>query len=207
MSYILDALRKSEEARKRGTVPDVLTVQEAIPQAPAGISRRAYVIAGMLVFAAGIGIWFGFLRAGGRPPAVQSRAAQPQPPSAAWRDNPSEGPATVTPRNGEKDIDVSAGTGIEDRPAEKTKNEALPSDAKRLYRLSELPEGVRKALPDFSIAAFLYSEDPFSRMVRINGRMLREGEDLSPGLRLEEITPDGVIMRHQDYRFSVNVRQ
>ena len=30
MSYILDALKKSEKEKNRGTVPDILTVQEPI---------------------------------------------------------------------------------------------------------------------------------------------------------------------------------
>ncbi len=247
MSYILDALKKSEEARKRGTVPDVLSVQTVVPPAPAGISRRAYLIAGTLILAAGFGVWIGLLRAGVQVPAVRQQGAQIQSPSAVGRNNPPEGDASETVRNRGGDTDVSpgsregkaeqspsqvvlphqtpagqmkrtssahtadrhvgSGSEIADKDAVKTHGEALPPAEKRLYRLAELPAVVRKTLPDFSIAAFLFSEDPSLRMVRINGRMLREGEDLSPGLRLEEITRDGVIMRLQDYRFSVPVRQ
>jgi len=32
MSYILDALRKSEKERQQGTVPDFMTVQDAMVQ-------------------------------------------------------------------------------------------------------------------------------------------------------------------------------
>jgi hypothetical protein len=40
-------------------------------------------------------------------------------------------------------------------------------------------------------------------MARINGSMIREGEYLTAGLKLEEITPDGVIFSYQNYRFHV----
>ena len=43
-------------------------------------------------------------------------------------------------------------------------------------------------------------------MARINDRMMREGQDLSQGLKLEEIIEDGVIFRFRDYRFFVGMK-
>jgi hypothetical protein len=43
-------------------------------------------------------------------------------------------------------------------------------------------------------------------MVKINGQMLREGQDLTDGLELKEITHDGVILSYQNYRFHVGLK-
>ena len=40
-------------------------------------------------------------------------------------------------------------------------------------------------------------------MVRVNEHMMREGQDLTDGVKLEEITRDGIILRYQKYRFYV----
>ena len=91
------------------------------------------------------------------------------------------------------------------KPLERTA-EPLPIAENRIYRLQELPDQLRRMLPEFAITALMYSGQPSSRMVRINGRLMREGEELPPGVRLQEVTPEGVILAYQGYRFSVAVK-
>jgi general secretion pathway protein B len=76
----------------------------------------------------------------------------------------------------------------------------------RIFNLKDLPSSVQQSLPPFSISVFIYSEDPAYRMVKINGQMLRESQDLTDGLKLKEITPDGVIFSYQNYRFRVGLK-
>jgi len=252
MSYILDALRKSERERKRGAVPDVLTVQEGMQQVR---SRRIlWPVIIVIVLCLNIALlmwWFApWKDDSGRTTAVEphadadtqlhdsvrpeispigqqeelsplhSRAEDlhsdsPQPPAAGGKR------VTTLPTLGVDRLpDTQPESGSRERGADKTKKEeisgdvhpseqsaaALPPAENRIYRLKELPETLRKTLPDFTITAFLYSATPSSRMVQINGIMLREGEDLSPGLKLDEITPDGIIMSSRTYRFSINVQ-
>jgi hypothetical protein len=40
-------------------------------------------------------------------------------------------------------------------------------------------------------------------MARINGQMMREGEYLTAGLKLEKITLDGPVFSYKSYRFHV----
>jgi len=40
----------------------------------------------------------------------------------------------------------------------------------------------------------------------INGNMAVQGELLAPGLSLEQITPDGVILDYKEFRFHQGVR-
>ncbi len=65
----------------------------------------------------------------------------------------------------------------------------------------QLPASVRARLPDIDIALHLYSDVVARRRVSINGRILRQGDHVTPELVLEEITPDGVVLRFEDVRF------
>ena len=47
----------------------------------------------------------------------------------------------------------------------------------------------------------LYSGKPKDRLVGINDRTLREGDSVEPGLVLEQITPDGMVLSYKGYRF------
>ncbi len=69
--------------------------------------------------------------------------------------------------------------------------------------LRDLPSSMRAGLPDFSFSLHYYTAEPSQRMVRINGRMLREGQLLQDDLLLEEITAGGAIFSHRDLRFEV----
>ena len=82
----------------------------------------------------------------------------------------------------------------------------MPEENK-IYKLIELPSSVRQSLPSFSVSALLYSSSPASRMVRVNEQMMHEGQDLTAGVKLEEITRDGLIFRYQKYRFFVATKQ
>jgi general secretion pathway protein B len=60
MSYILDALRKSERERRRGSIPDPLTVQEPLPHEKRKRAVWPFVImAALLINAVIFGLWFG----------------------------------------------------------------------------------------------------------------------------------------------------
>jgi len=51
-----------------------------------------------------------------------------------------------------------------------------------------------------------YANEPSDRLVSINDMRLREGEYLMNGLRLEKITPDGMIFSYKSYRFQRGIR-
>jgi general secretion pathway protein B len=103
----------------------------------------------------------------------------------------------VTPHNPEEtshSIAPSASEAVKDIP---------PPDRNRLYSLEELPPALRQKLPDFAFSVFLYTDEPDSRKVRVNGVMMKEGQYVADGLKLEEIIPEGVIFSYRNYRFRV----
>ena len=82
-------------------------------------------------------------------------------------------------------------------------NKSVTLGGNEAHNVEGLPLSIRQSLPPINISVSLYSDDPTLRMARINGSIIREGEYLSAGLKLEKITPDGVIFSYQNYRFSV----
>ncbi len=75
---------------------------------------------------------------------------------------------------------------------------ASPDDP---LELSALPLSVRQELPEISISAHIYSNRPSSRIVNINGHILREGSKINPDILVDEITETGVILKYSGYRF------
>ena len=76
----------------------------------------------------------------------------------------------------------------------------------RAMTMSELPLAIRQELPSMQISLHLYSTRPRNSFVSINSRMLQEGEDVAPGIRLEQITPDGMVFSYKGYRFRRGVQ-
>ncbi len=265
MSYILDALKKSEKERQRGTAPDLLTVQETV--LPEKKKRRVwpYILSAVLILNMGLAAyrlipWLSKNeKAGTDTVAVQTSEPktagplQPEvlrtvttraekrevpPPTNTTREKSLKTPLAITKKE-EKPVVQKAAVQSKTRelPAVikaaqpvQTLQQALkpeipasePShvspDVKpvqndpapvpgRIYQAGELPASVRQNLPAVNMSIFVYSEDPASRMVRINGQMLREGQYISDGLKVEEIKPDGVILNYKNYRFHLGRKQ
>ena len=64
----------------------------------------------------------------------------------------------------------------------------------------KLPLALQKELPTLSVSGFIRA-DGSEDMVLVNDRLLREGEEFSPGLKLEKTLADSVIFSYKGYRF------
>jgi general secretion pathway protein B len=236
MSYILDALRKSDQQRQRGATPTLLTAQvmAAEPRRP---ENWIYgLIAAVLV---GAGILIGWLQPWqSEPPvpegapiareviAAKSRESSPRPTAPAPVTAAPEPVSTDTNRNQARDRPApslsNAGTrgmppnavttAREVAPTPVPENPATagltdPASEQRAMTMGELPLSIRRELPSMQISLHLYSTRPKNSFVSIDNRTLREGEDLAPGIRLEQITPDGMIFSYKGYRFRRGVQQ
>lgn len=235
MSFILDALRKAERERKRASVPDPLTVQEPILAAKNRSSfRLAVIIAAVLVGALGSGVWFGVWY-GNRPTdhlksmrnamqttdsRVDTRQLGHEEQQLSVSEHAREkDPHQVSARrlgNSMKDKSPMAGRENDMKetlaappanviPAHETDKYIPPPDKNKLYRQAELPDALKQKLPDFSFSIFLYSDEPASRTVRVNGVTRKEGQYITDGLKIEEIVADGVILSYMQYRFHVAI--
>lgn len=229
MSYILDALRKSDQQRRRGATPATLTppTTAAAPERPA-LSLNALFAAALV--GAGILIgWLGPWRTdhpvpAPEPAALEQRGPRPAPaaplPEAAGMAEmdkatlapvrPSGTPAHAGTEASHAISGADAGvpgetaTPMTDKPAASEPADTGPEQG--VMALSELPPAIRREIPAMTISLHAYSSNPGDRYVMINDKLLRQGELLAPGLRLERITPDGVILGYMEYRFRRGVR-
>lgn len=78
--------------------------------------------------------------------------------------------------------------------------------ARGVVALSELPLAIQREIPTMSVQVHAYSDTPAERMVGINDLLLKEGDLLAPGLKLEQITPDGMVFGYKQYHFRHGVQ-
>lgn len=223
MSYILDALKRADAERDRGHVPG-LRSQPVSATAPARrrprAGRRALLWLGLLGLMAvllALGAWwFGAARPPSARPDVPPPAAAPAPVAApvpvpppaatpAPAAVPPEGvnaPATplLAPEIAPAPPPAARATGTAPAPAAAVPAISAPSP---VAALPELPAG-NGQLPALKISGSTYSENPAHRMLIVNGKVLQEGQEVAPGLKLEVIGPRSAVFNHQGARYNVN---
>jgi general secretion pathway protein B len=223
MSYILDAIRKSDLQRSRGAAPTLL-MSHAETGTPGRSLPTLYIAIALLVAGIAIGWWHPWQWQASSLPAapetvnnnspaqlVSPVPALPAPAPKFEREivlpKPIVAPAITTPAQAPlPNIAVVAPPAP--APAISTVDRATidaSSEAKTL-NFAELPPAIQQEIPRMSISVHAYSSQPKSRLVTIDDRPLHEGDNAGPGLRLEQITPDGMIFSYKGYRFRRSVQ-
>lgn len=78
------------------------------------------------------------------------------------------------------------------------------SSTVRAPALRELPDHIRRSLPAVAIGGYIYSGNPTDRSVMINNRLLREGDQVAPGLTLEQMMPKEAVLNFQGTRYRIS---
>lgn len=73
-------------------------------------------------------------------------------------------------------------------------------------RFGRLPYDVQTAISPLDLQVHVYDEDPRRCFVMINGATYAVGGEIKPGLRLEDIVPEGVVMDWKGERFLLTPR-
>jgi general secretion pathway protein B len=194
MSYILDALKKSDQQRQRGATPTLPTAQSTVTVPKQSFPVYYGVLAGVLL-CAGIAIgWLHPWQAEQPMHAAAPFAARPVPPTPNQVSPPLRPDQPGMANKPEQTLPVP---DMAPPPA----SPAVAVQDQKAVALSELPPAIRQEIPAMTIQLHSYSNKPINSIVSINSRMMKEGESLAPGLKLEQITPDGVIFSYKGYRF------
>jgi general secretion pathway protein B len=228
MSFILDALKKSESDRQRQGGPALFEVKVAPPRG----ALPPWAVAIAVLFVANLAVvgWL-LLRhspaaASAAPPAT-APAAAPATASAALPAAPSAAPAAAAgaavvasapaPQPAAAPSltrspppapapDAGEATSPDDyAPAAET---PLPGSSGRVKRgtdagvplYQQLATAPNSQLPQLRLDLHAYAERANDRWVMINMHKLREGESLE-GVRVERITPDGAVLSWQGSQF------
>lgn len=198
MSYILEALKKSEQQRQRGSTPTLQAAQMTVlaPQRPMSVY---YGLLALVLLSTGItaGITIGWLRPG-QPQPMPVKTETVAPPALPVTPDTS-GDTAQSYRSARIAAEPVAATPVQDKPTSTAQDDqAIP--------LSELPPHIQHEIPAMEVQLHAYASVPDERLVSINSIRLREGGSLMLGLRLEQITPDGMIFSYKGYRFRRGVR-
>lgn len=197
MSYILDALRKSEEQRRGAGAPDLTTEHRTLATGHGSSARLPALIAiALLANALVLGTWLLWPDGTGAPVAA--------PPAGMPASAPAAAPATVPepvpePVSEPVQSPVAAATSA---PAAFQTPDRTP--AALPVPIRELPERLQARIPTLSFSTHIYAAEPQYREVAINGQRYAEGARIG-ALRLVEITETGVVMELDGARFAVSV--
>lgn len=234
MSYILDALRKSEQERQRGKVPHLNSyMDEPTVEAP---RRNIWPWVTAAVIAINITIvaiiW---APSRGPEPVAQTATATPAPTPTPVPEQqvsaPAQAPAqtapppqATTPVPAAQPEQVPSTVVVDQRPpvqdtptvvspqtpaySDEPEEPFYPPPAPNvayLPQLEELPSHQRGNIPDMTFSSHMYSSVPRFRSIIINGKRLKEGEYFTENLQVREITDKGVIMSNGNVLFAVDV--
>jgi len=184
MSYILDALKKSDQQRQRGATPMIQLAQATeTPPRRSALSRNGAVALALIGLGVAIGWW--------------------QP----WRAAPASAPMPVVqpvaapaPMPAPMEIHLPPPAPVQAEPSDPAP--AIPAPVAP----AEAPPAIAQELPAIKISLHSYSANPGERIAMINGTLMKEGEDIAPGLRLEQITAEGVVLGYKGYRIPRGLR-
>tara|TARA_X000001036_G_scaffold79632_1_gene71302 strand:- start:55 stop:636 length:582 start_codon:yes stop_codon:yes gene_type:complete len=71
---------------------------------------------------------------------------------------------------------------------------------------TSLPENLRNELLPFHIDSHIYADEKILRLIKIGRVTYFEGDYLRPNLKLERITSEGVILNMSNRMFSLNIK-
>lgn len=228
MSFILDALKKSEIERQRQSVPGLM--ESAAP--PPRPRFPLWALALVVLLAINLAVLAIVLtRNGTLAPAPAPAAAAPTPsvpaaPPTPQHFSPLDAPPVYAP-----EIPADAGPAPSAPPAvirappsanppalhEPRERDAAErgsagrdpiltanddrSDQEVLPTINELSLAGRQALPELHLDVHVFATKPAERFVYINMRKYHEGAMLAEGPVLERIRRDGVVLNFQGVRF------
>lgn len=202
MSYILDALKKSDQERQQGTSPSLHSKHGSSPPGLDSSSFKQHrtlllIPGGFLLFFTCLGIFF-FQYQGhfAEKDSIQttetpslSSEAKTSPPLVLFK----EKTQILQP--------IAAQDEVFDRPVVFEKEAAQKS----LPLLKELSSELQAEIPNLNLAGHTYSENPYQRMIIINGKILREGDMIEDNTKLAEINWEGVTIEFNGTRFQVKI--
>lgn len=221
MSFILDALKKSEIERQRQSTPGLM-------DAPTPLRRGRLplwaILLGCLLFiniavliivllrnagpsAASATAKHPIARADSKAPAVeehfsplsQAPVYAPEIPVPPAEPAPSNGSAAALPAP--QAVAQRAAPHAFRRPDPVLTDEEAADNDEVLPSINEINLTGAEALPELHLDVHVYATKPADRFVYINMRKYHEGNTLQEGPVLERIRRDGVVLNHHGLRF------
>jgi general secretion pathway protein B len=225
MSFILDALKKSESDRQRQSGPALYEVKVAPPRG--GLPTWAVAVVILLAINLAIGLWMLLRHPPARPAGETAAAAAaaapaaaplPAPPPTLPVTAPAVAAAAPAPSAAAQAAPVAAGaagtagghadslTPEDFAPASEPAASGFGGHVRRgtgtgvpLYQDAASTAG--NQIPQLRLDLHAYAAKPQDRFVMINMHKMREGDTLPEGVRVDSITPDGAVLSYKGSSF------
>jgi len=222
MSYILEALKKAEKRRREEFTPSQL--YHTHPKKPSTSAQHTGLRTWLTLFAITLVIIFSI--------SLYYHKYLKTPTPDLWQSNSGQ-EAEKTNENNRGTIQIKPLSVLESKsrmasvvslndedtgstifqPAplvadEKSKRHSAISHQHihpSIPSLKDLEPEIRESVPAFRLAGHVYSEASDLRMIIINNRVVREKDIVEQDYIVDEITPDGIIMRLDEIRFHLPV--
>lgn len=227
MSYILDALKKSEQERGHGSAPSVQTLHSSSLNYH---SNKTQLWPYFLLAAIGINLaaLFYFIVAKTDVEAIAREQEDSRERQAITETKPvisgttQTGIVNIVPAAAEAsdkaesivykpvsmpgtDRKTGLKTVVASTQTAAVETGQLQHARNTVLEMDELPLDVVQQIPVLEFSAHVYSSNPLQRSIVINGRFMEEGDRLAGDLFLNEITPDGAIFDFQGQLFHQGV--
>jgi general secretion pathway protein B len=195
--------------------------------------RTAGAVVAALLIAAGLWWWFGQTSdAPAAPPAPATDAPPTAPPAAVVTEAPPAArlsppaapvqpilapPREEPPKRPQASLPAAAPTApatatptptptptpAPPAAAATTAPSASDANATPVRSFAELSPEARAQLPPVNVSGSTYSKSPALRMLIVNGKVVQEGHDIAPGLKLETIGQRSAVLNHNGLRYSI----
>lgn len=202
MSFILDALKKSEAERQRQNAPGIASIPERQNAKTSG--KWIWLVTGLLfvnLLALGaLLVWNSGVETPSETPIASTQLEAPAATfselvSEVKRSQRSVSPPTEVQQQAEE---VAVTPAAPPAPAESPVRGQVDTG---LESFNDLRAKGELQLPDMHLDIHVYSGAPADRFVFVNMAKYKENSTLSEGPVIREITPDGVVLEHQNKVF------
>ena len=207
MSFILDALKKSETDRQQQSSAEFAGVPtgSGSPAVPRWLWLLGLLLAINLLVLLGL-----FFRPDARPTIPVTETRQPALNKLAI-DEPARSEPSFADRVAVAKQNAPARREPPAAPPQPSQVESIvapgvvysapPESSRILPTIQELRANGTLALPDLHLDIHVYSDVPNDRFVFINMSKQREKSQLAEGPVVEEITPEGVVLEYRGTSF------
>ena len=200
MSFILDALKKSETERQQQAGGEF----SAVPSSTGDEQSFKWLWILAVLLLVNIAVLVGILMRPD-PPAAEQTDVGDTPLTQAQIAEPSFEEKVAAAKQSQPDLASVAAASQEPQPARTASTTvARPAPrpaAARVLTIDEVRLNGSLELTDLHLDIHVYSDDPAERFVFINMAKHRERSTLEEGPQVVEIRPDGVILEYQGTTF------
>lgn len=202
MSYILDALKKSEQERQKQIGPTLQSIHRPYLMAPRRGKTYWFLILLCIVLSVGLALsGFYYLEnntvVGHRLNFSEKRLTEEEGSSGE------QGPTSSKTQLVEESLQSNSVSLIDSQTPDP--NKAITDEVPEVLEFWELPDPVQQEIPALTFSFHVYSENADKRAIIINRRRLKQGDTVSHGLTLVKITVDGVVLNWKRFYFRINV--